>query len=1458
VTQTTQVAAALEAVLPALAVHPSTASLQKPLLAQQTTLQVLTIAPLLFFVPVRTPLVRNGHSFGYVLTKGGDPTPSADGAELEDGVLWVEAATLGGELAFEPGFVGISFSRATMSVVGGMQFGPAGVQLDPSAELSFELESAIADKPAAQSPDVGQDFLATTLTPFPGATVRMAPAGTTIELSGAAPAKAQAYGQELEFVPAANAPAGMSDEISATAIVLCDCDTPEFTASVSQSTEFALSGSAPVQNAAVMFPISAAAPEDLPEPVKAWGMVAVLGAGLEARFGALGAPIPTAGALIEITPTALRVLVEPAAALVADRHPLWAPPPEPQPSTNPDLALPPSLLTIEIPRKRLIELTASVGLEIVTLRADIAALLDRPLAADGTQIPLRGSADILFALNASGRTVTLLAELDDPNRSLALVGENAVIPVGPPRRLFMFSNLDGDQLAHGVAWMEFPNSTVVPTLPDPYVADYFFRRGREPVAAGEVVVLLQWTPNGPPALQVLTGQLAAAIVAAAFVPGFDEGQQHEPSDVFGGFSDGRTSRLTLLDVSTNADLWGIGLFGQGTPQFDGLRLTGDAGRTLVMAPPGISWEPVVDGDSKPLHWLAAESPDDGTPTTFIVMADARVPIVPAAALQQYTEVAGKRRTAALFTLPFGISAALDDTEQQAGFAGKPTYQIPFINFAADGLTGARVLSIRATESTDYGKVLPGSAEVGFVAANPAYGAKVIGIRSQPNAEPPDPGESPPVPALLFDEQFAPGGTRACVPVARVDLSGWGTSVYSDWFNPFAQATGVVRADFKVPLGRTAHELVQFQIRVLPWSIRLQRTVVFDRSDGGEVVKHDSGWVAVGDGKFELLKPGRVMDGPVNRLTNVRNVNFDGANLEQWVNGKTHEYTPVTFDADVVFDGDLQIEAHGKPATSVFGFGIKGYATATVSDTAPTPDEILGLLAVAESQLGTSRVPGSTACVATKQGGDPNRFTMNISSFAAARAPGAPDRLQVALFGTPRLPKDGQWSIARRPSDQKQPVPVDAAHPVPLTRGAGAGAGPSDPSAYTKNWRMLDPEDAQNVAAPKTFYGLLQGTGTAKTLLEHPLISDAGGAVGFANKPNLADVGALLGSSGLFPSLGSVLEIPSTEDLPLVADGFKRTYSWPIAEPERSLLSLGIAHIALAYKGIGGAGAEGELVIDATPGAAGWSLTLRNISFVARADGFGDLVTIGGEFRAGAGIAPGFVAPGGSGPPDVALGPALSPVQDILTGLKDIVKGLGGDAEFDVGFSGQQLSVKQGITLPTIPLGFGEVTDVMLELGFAATIPSEAGFHVGLGSREDPFHWLVSPLAGTGAIVIGVEHGKLDIYIEAGIGVGLGISVVVASGSASIVISLSVEIGEDQVDLAAMLTGNAEVEVLGGVASASLTLSAGVHIDPTDLPDEVDLTAEVSVGIHISICWVIDIDFDGAWSFSESIDLPDVI
>ncbi len=1391
--------------------------------------------PLPFKLPVITTLLQGTTTIGYVITPAGDPVPTAVGVALTSGILWFEASLLGSGFTSVSGFAGIPFASAAMTATGSVVFSSGKITLGSGASLSFAVTSATTPATGPAGDPIGPDFLAANLTPFQKATITLTPATASIVLSGTG--SATLYGQSLTLTPAASPTLAELDFTTPHVAISCAVAQTTFTVAKSTSPEIALAGTAPVVGAGVVFPIlTATSPGALPAPADAWGIVVVTGPGLSATIAPLTSPLALAGASFALTPVRLVGLVGNGAARATESYLLWVSPPLPSPAspTQPPLALPPSQISLSLAPGALVSFSAAPDQEITIAGGTLAALVDRPVDADGQRISLQGPALVTRVHTAASITVDVGSVLTPAAAtSLALVAENALIPVGTPNGLLLSGTLSQGRIAAGGLAIGFPIVSLVPTFPDPYAASYSLGAVGELISS--VAALVTWTATTPP---VLTIELIQNPLGSTPAPatGATLAVNQGP-----GFK--------LLDVSSNADQWGVLIAAAGGSQFSfaGLQLQAPAADTAVFTVPGISWEPVVDATGAPA-WLTASSPDDGIPTTFLVAVTTPTPIVPVLALEQYQSSAGKVATQAGFTLPFGITANL--SEPKPSTPG-PAYAIPAVQFPDEGLTGARVLSITGATAAPLTATLPGTAVTGFSSTPPGYGADVLGLAL-------------PSVASFWDQDFGPSG-RGFFPVARIDLSGYGTSLFSDWHDPVPTDPGIIRALFNVLLGRTAHEIITAQTWILPWCIRLQRTITFDRSDGGEVVKHDTGWKAVAPGAFELLRtPLSILAGPVQTVNNVRNIAFSTAT----VTVGTNVYTPCTFEADVAFASAIQIAANGKnPALTALGTAIQGYAQDTLSinpkTLSPSPPSAADILALMK-QVG--RVSGAAGCIARLGGTGAQQFTMTVSSFGAAVATGTTPMLQTAIFGTPLLPKDGQWSVSRRASTAAIPQAVDAATPVPLTQGTTLGTTPpTGPGTFSANgFRLLDPEDAQSADSPATFYGIMQGTGTSKTLYEHPLINSAGNGLGFNNTPALADVGALLGIASIFPDIGNALKIPSTQGLPIQGDGFTQTYTWgppsSPARPDRALLDIAIVHLVLSYGAQDTSGNplpfQGTLTLDASTKPTSWSLEMQNLSFIAKVDGFGTLLTVCGGFTAGSSTAPSFIGlnvPGSTGL-QVYYGPSLDPVKSILTGLSGLAAALGGSADLDVGFSGNTLSVQQGFTLPTIPLGFGEITNLGLNLGFTATIPSNLGFSVGIGSTQNPFQWVVSPLAGTGAIVLGVQGGGLNVYIEAGLGLGLSISVAVASGSASIVVSLSLDIGTSAISIGAALTGNAQVDVLGGLASASLTLTAAITITIDIPPTDASLAAQVSVGIHISICWVISISFDGSWGFSETISI----
>ena len=141
------------------------------------------------------------------------------------------------------------------------------------------------------------------------------------------------------------------------------------------------------------------------------------------------------------------------------------------------------------------------------------------------------------------------------------------------------------------------------------------------------------------------------------------------------------------------------------------------------------------------------------------------------------------------------------------------------------------------------------------------------------------------------------------------------------------------------------------------------------------------------------------------------------------------------------------------------------------------------------------------------------------------------------------------------------------------------------------------------------------------------------------------------------------------------------------------------------------------------------------------------------------------------------------------------------------------------------------------------------------------------------IALGVQNSSPAFIIQAGIGLGLAIDLGIASGSASVTIAVELDVNPPTITLMAILTGQASVDVLDGLASASITLSAGLGFsldpivppvkflppgDPSEVqigPETITLLATCSVGIHISLCWVLSVSWDGSWQFSQSVSTP---
>ena len=1387
-------------------------------------------------VPTKIPIVGSAGVLGLLvldrlpLAPVPLPHPPPQRVTIGPGSLWVVVdAVLHGSTT---GFVGLAFSSGEAELTGVHAAPGDGLLLQVGSRLTLSLTLA-PPTPAPSTSPIGRD--AEALTANLPATVTIVFDATAAGFAAVAASSATVYG--TGFTLTRNTAAPHLGTFGLSYLVLpCTASIATFAVGSCLSGDFIVSGAAPVTAGGWALPVTTAAPSGLGEASGAGVLLLQLGLGISSRFGHFPGPAALADLSLIVGPAKLTLLAHTGQRSLRDRLLLWDPPPADAAQAVPQPIRRVSEIDIATPPGALVYTVITPGDETVIVTCSGTANLDRPLAVDGSRLPLAYTAGFAgFVDNALGKRVVLLLQSPpqtETGRVLAL--ENAVLAARPSSALLFSGQRSGHRFA-GAVELAFPLGGIVPTLPDPYAASFPTPQLIDTGTSGTLLAQMIWTPGTIP-------PLVLSIVGT-------------PITLLGNF--------TLLDLSTNADQFGVSVLGR---EELGLAIHGQAltARDSVMAVyalPGISWEPVVN-DRAPVDWLNAFSPDDGPATNLRSYTVDLVRIEPLAALPHFQKVAQSSATTADFTLPFGLMAHLAADPRQA--RSLPSFDLIEASYA-NGLKAGLQLVIKAGAQSAVGtQALPGFTTTGSSVHPPlnagSYGDQVLGNATLLDA------------AQFFNDQFDQGQPTAEIPIDRIDLSGYGTSLFSDWVIDDPKFVGAVRTRFDVLVGRTAYEIVQIQTVIAHWSVRITRTIIFDRFDTGLVVRHDTGWKATGDAAFELLQ-GAILPGGVERLTNIRNIQVGTGAPIQFTSPDVPEYAgepqppvspanparqcifvPVSFDADVVMNTALVAAVtNGTISPQVAGTNIAGWAQLNIGYAASAA-EILTLMGM----VGPAGVSGTIGCVVNVGPLDPAapQFALNVSSISAAatsattvvRGQTIPASVAMALNGAPRLPRDGAWTITRRAAASQTPTAVDPATPIPLIRGKGPAG---------DQWRLLDPSDALTVDAPATFYGIMQSAGTSKTLFEHPIVDDLGKALNIDQNhlPNLADVGALLGATDIFPNLGAVLGLDQQPNpLNLVADGFKQTYEQDIDQPDRTIFDLGIIKIALSYSAPDGQGGikktHIKFVLDPT-GSPRWSLDVSGISFKAEVDGFGPdpLLTIYGNFSGSETRKPGVNGI------QVEYGSALGLVKDVFSGLGPLIQSLGGEVDLDVGFSGNKLSVRHFLAVPTIPLGFGDIKDIVLDLGFTAEIPSNAGFHVGLGSKDKPFTWLVSPLSGTGAIVLGAQSGDIDVYVEAGLGAGLAIDVAVASGSASIALDLALTIAGSTIAVTATLLGQAEVSVLDGLASASLTLAASITITPLPLafpPHDIELTAAVAVGIHISICWVVSVDFDGSWQFSQDV------
>ena len=1271
---------------------------------------------------------------------------------------------------------------------------------------------------------------------------------------------AAAFGNRIEL-RRSDAPA-FYDEVSRSIVLPCVTNAEIFSFRGPSFGVLALSGSASVQRAGWSMPVTKTAANKLTEAASAGAVWLQLGSGIHAKPIISEMEWTAPKTTLQLTPDTAILYIATTTEQLRATLGLWQENVTPTRRSSIEFSSDPGSVCIFI---------AQAGMKASYITGKATAHLDRPVAADGKRLAAVMSRASFAIIETSTETQAFVLAIDDhagEKQHLAFALENLLLKVRPPAWFFVWGKLAGSGIEDGRLILTFARRFGLPTLPDPYAAN-FETRSFSDVDSGWISSATRWPEPSQPTLSF-----------SMQMP-----QSAEQESGHGLSREGPT--FYLLDLSTRIDQFGVAvpLFNFSRAKIEDLALVTETRAIALFTLPPISWEPMLTANVPPgsTDPPLAPPPHDGGAALLQADSVHLVPIAPRPLFVATRNAIGEgRHFAAKLPLPFGIIAHINTR----------TADEPVADFIARGgelssrrpvfptLRGGLQLSFRAPKSSVAGvdPVLPGLTET--VNQN-NYIESVLSQNIH----------------TRWAGDFNTGNLGG-IPVTRYDWSGYGASMFSDWRNRIAVGPAIIQARFDVLVGRTAYEVVQMQSFLYPWAVRVVRTITIERKPGGWILREDSGWVAASNGLFDFphdevhgiapaFPPQRIHKGAVRGVVNVRNIRLQGADfpVPPPPAATPVVWQPVIFDADVLIGNNLTVTAGGVVAADgvhVASRNITGYIQidGPPYNVVGSDGKTISLVAPASAaniyELLLRKGAASAPVACAVEGGPAGKQTLELRTARAdvsCNDNAAQPHLVAALRGTPVLPRDGAWSLARKKDTDTAPNALDPQFAVPLVRPESSAAG-------ADRWHLADPLDITRLGQndiPTIVYGFLQATGTQKLFFPRPQVTDTDASIKLPRVPKLADVASLFNAEGIFPNLGDAFDLGTLQDLPVKNGELAFTQKFPIAkvgsQPRKSVLMDlgGTTGLRVLIRYAGENDAETQATVKLDPGAnPRWEITLERVCFQVEFKGKA-LISIYSKMHAAENRAPGVAEL------NIRYESFLSALQTVFSNIQEIARFLpgGAGAGLKVGFQNGALTVRNAFSLPNLPLGSGEITDVALNMGFALQLtPVSLSFRAGIGSSEEPFRWVVSPLSGTGAVEVGVSNKGLDVLVQAGLGLGLAIDLGIAAGSASIALAFELNTEPDPFQLKVILSGRASVDVLRGLASATITLAAGIGIIPpanfppplppfppqlpvTLGPYTIGFVASVAVGIHISVCWVVDVDWDDYWQFRQDITTPSV-
>ena len=220
----------------------------------------------------------------------------------------------------------------------------------------------------------------------------------------------------------------------------------------------------------------------------------------------------------------------------------------------------------------------------------------------------------------------------------------------------------------------------------------------------------------------------------------------------------------------------------------------------VVTLPAVQWEPVLTPDQTTPFPSPLTYANSGQPVELGANSITLVPVAPRPAIDALLAAynTAHAEVAARFTLPFGIAAVATLQHSQFPIIPSPGFSEVQPSFSSNNLKGGDQISLRAARPL----FLPSSGASPSLAGSAVqlHNARASGVPTTTTVLTPIDD--------TFNSNFGPTAASPRVPVTRIDFSGFGESLFSDWRNPVDAAAIISKARFDVFVGRTSREVVQ--------------------------------------------------------------------------------------------------------------------------------------------------------------------------------------------------------------------------------------------------------------------------------------------------------------------------------------------------------------------------------------------------------------------------------------------------------------------------------------------------------------------------------------------------------------------------------------------------------------------------------------------------------------------------